>query len=36
MVAEPKYLVMHPVQVTAKIPNPLTKPVDIPIYNDAK
>jgi effector-binding domain-containing protein len=29
MVAEPKYLVMHPVQVTAKTPNPLEKPTPV-------
>jgi hypothetical protein len=29
MVAEPKYLVMHPVQITAKIPNPLEKPIPV-------
>jgi hypothetical protein len=36
MVAEPKRLAMHPVQITAKIPNPLTKPIDTPISNNAK
>jgi hypothetical protein len=36
MVAEPQHLVMYPVQVTATIPNPLTKPIDIPISNNAK
>ncbi|MDR0336601.1 MAG: hypothetical protein LBI18_05875 [Planctomycetaceae bacterium] len=36
MIAEPKRLVKHPVQVTAKIPNPLTKPIDTPIFNNAK
>jgi hypothetical protein len=29
MVAEPKRLAMHPVQVTAKIPNPLERPTGV-------
>jgi hypothetical protein len=36
MVAEPQHLAMHPVQVTATIPNPLPQPVDTPIPNNAK
>jgi hypothetical protein len=36
MIAEPKRLVMYPVRITAKIPNPLSEPAEDQISNDTE